>query len=177
MTMPDDAGEDDERLMLDSIFPVSSYPHIIAISSHIPQEPPRPPSPEPTIAVYERSVIDDPTTVSAQTPWSTITVRLVGSHPLWGHYLCATFPSHENLEPALTASAYAVGTRRAHWRDTSNAHRRSIAGKTCSSSARAQVCQVLSSRRAARARCVTNPSHSTPSSRVPRNDRYGSRRS
>ena len=96
MTMRDDAGEDDERLMLDSIFPVSSYPHIIAISSHIPQEPPRPPSPEPTIAVYERSVIDDNTTVSEQTPWSTITVRLVGSHPLWGHYLCATFPSHEN---------------------------------------------------------------------------------
>ncbi|KAF8262016.1 putative methyltransferase-domain-containing protein [Lactarius quietus] len=54
--------------MLDSIFP----------------EPPRPPSPEPTIAVYERSVVDSTT---PGTPWSTITVRLVGSHPLWGHYL------------------------------------------------------------------------------------------
>jgi nicotinamide N-methyltransferase len=71
--MPDDAGvergEDDEPLMIDSIFP----------------EPPRPPSPEPTIAVYERSVIDDST--SGPHPWNTITVRLIGSHPLWGHYL------------------------------------------------------------------------------------------
>ncbi|KAH9010147.1 nicotinamide N-methyltransferase [Lactarius hengduanensis] len=60
-------GEDDECLMLDEIFP----------------DPPRPPSPEPTIAVYESGVTD------AGTPrlWSTITVRLVGSHPLWGHYL------------------------------------------------------------------------------------------
>ncbi|KAN0129048.1 nicotinamide N-methyltransferase [Lactarius tabidus] len=75
--MSDDAGvergEDEGPLMMDSIFP----------------EPPRPPSPEPTIAVYERSVIDDPIAGSAPTAhsWSTITVRLVGSHPLWGHYL------------------------------------------------------------------------------------------
>ncbi|KAI9438970.1 nicotinamide N-methyltransferase [Lactarius indigo] len=60
-------GEDDEHLMLDAIFP----------------EPPRPPSPEPTIAVYESSVTD----AESPRPWSTITVRLVGSHPLWGHYL------------------------------------------------------------------------------------------
>ncbi|KAH8988258.1 hypothetical protein EDB86DRAFT_3065599 [Lactarius hatsudake] len=69
--MADDAGvergEDDECLMLDEIFP----------------EPPRPPSPEPTIAVYESGVSDTGT----PRPWSTITVRLVGSHPLWGHYL------------------------------------------------------------------------------------------
>ncbi|KAI9457210.1 nicotinamide N-methyltransferase [Lactarius psammicola] len=75
--MPDDAGvergEDDECLTLDSIFP----------------EPPRPISPEPTIAVYERSVPDATTagTPHAPRPWNTITVRLVGSHPLWGHYL------------------------------------------------------------------------------------------
>ena len=58
------------------------------------QEPPRPPTPEPTIAVYEN--------ISNTTPednrrhdlnlssWSTISIRLVGSHPLWGHYLYVT---------------------------------------------------------------------------------------
>jgi hypothetical protein len=70
--MSDDAGvergEDDEPLMMDSIFPVSESIHRPSPSHTIhPQEPPRPPSPEPTIAVYERSVIDDPTAGSAPT--------------------------------------------------------------------------------------------------------------
>ncbi|EJF58955.1 hypothetical protein DICSQDRAFT_156488 [Dichomitus squalens LYAD-421 SS1] len=43
-------------------------------------EPPRPPSPEPTTAVYTRERSD-------QTDWTTINLRLVGSHPLWAHYL------------------------------------------------------------------------------------------
>jgi hypothetical protein len=65
--MPDDAGVErgeDDKLMLDSIFPVS---FVSADHRHLttpPQEPPRPPSPEPTIAVYERSVIDDTTSGS-----------------------------------------------------------------------------------------------------------------
>ncbi|KAI0711566.1 putative methyltransferase-domain-containing protein [Earliella scabrosa] len=44
-------------------------------------EPPRPPSPEPTLATYtrERTVVGD--------DWTKIDIRLVGSHPLWGHYL------------------------------------------------------------------------------------------
>ncbi|KAH9172546.1 FAD/NAD-P-binding domain-containing protein [Lactarius sanguifluus] len=53
-------------------------------------EPPRPPSPEPTIAVYESSVTD----AGTPRPWSTITVRLVGGHPLWGHHLCVPIHTH-----------------------------------------------------------------------------------
>ncbi|EDR08955.1 uncharacterized protein LACBIDRAFT_249330, partial [Laccaria bicolor S238N-H82] len=47
-------------------------------------EPLRPPTPEPTISTYTRpeenvGVGDD--------AWREINVRLVGAHPLWGHYL------------------------------------------------------------------------------------------
>ncbi|KAI0296727.1 hypothetical protein B0F90DRAFT_1636115 [Multifurca ochricompacta] len=55
---------DDGNLSLDSIF----------------IEPPRPPSPEPTIAVRHSRQ-------QSSTHWKTIVVRLIGSHPLWGHYL------------------------------------------------------------------------------------------
>ncbi|KZV72532.1 hypothetical protein PENSPDRAFT_750827 [Peniophora sp. CONT] len=43
-------------------------------------EPPRPPTPPPTIAIYDRDAAlgDD---------WKQIQITLVGSHPLWGHYL------------------------------------------------------------------------------------------
>ncbi|KAH9979473.1 hypothetical protein BGW80DRAFT_1435008 [Lactifluus volemus] len=54
-----DGANDDGSLALDTIF----------------TEPPRPPSPEPTIVVYEN-----------MRAW-LISVRLVGNHPLWGHYL------------------------------------------------------------------------------------------
>ncbi|KAI0937635.1 hypothetical protein AcW1_001532 [Taiwanofungus camphoratus] len=55
-------------------------------------EPPRPPPPEPTVSIYTRSVRSD---LHAKRDieddkghqWSTIQIRLVGSHPLWGHYL------------------------------------------------------------------------------------------
>ncbi|KAF9236770.1 putative methyltransferase-domain-containing protein [Melanogaster broomeanus] len=39
-------------------------------------EPPRPPSPEPTLATYSRG-----------TAQPDVNIRLVGSHPLWGHHL------------------------------------------------------------------------------------------
>jgi len=69
--MSDMEGSDDEGgLALGSIFP----------------EAPPPPSPEPTIAVY-RNVQDQLHPPHIPAPWSTISIRLVGSHPLWGHYL------------------------------------------------------------------------------------------
>ncbi|KAJ7594107.1 nicotinamide N-methyltransferase [Mycena floridula] len=55
----------DDALDLESMFPVT-------------QEPPRPPSPEPTFAVYSREKTGD---------WSEIKIRLVGNHPLWAHHL------------------------------------------------------------------------------------------
>ncbi|CAL1709264.1 unnamed protein product [Somion occarium] len=58
-------SEDEASLSLDAVF----------------TEPPRPPTPEPTIATYTRTIHpqgDD---------WSKINIRLVGSHPLWGHHL------------------------------------------------------------------------------------------
>jgi len=58
---------DDESLDLDKIF----------------TEPSRPPSPEPTIAKYIR----DKDQVRSTDDWQEIEVRLVGTHPLWGHYL------------------------------------------------------------------------------------------
>ncbi|KAK7683092.1 hypothetical protein QCA50_013765 [Cerrena zonata] len=47
-------------------------------------EPPRPPTPEPTIATYTRSTSS---TDDGLDQWSKIDIRLVGSHPLWGHHL------------------------------------------------------------------------------------------
>jgi len=86
-----DGGEDDDGLALGTIF----------------TEPPRPPSPEPTIAVYENITSFDDNLHLHQyqhrhqhrhhhhnhdhdpnlSLWRTISVRLVGSHPLWGHHL------------------------------------------------------------------------------------------
>ncbi|EJT98025.1 hypothetical protein DACRYDRAFT_96680 [Dacryopinax primogenitus] len=43
---------------------------------------PSPPPPEPTIAYYD---LDSPVEGSERGP--RLTIRLVGSHPLWGHYL------------------------------------------------------------------------------------------
>lgn len=48
------------------------------------KEPPRPPTPEPTIAKYTR----DSNQVRSPDDWKEIEIRLVGTHPLWGHYLC-----------------------------------------------------------------------------------------
>ncbi|KAG8942767.1 nicotinamide n-methyltransferase [Tulasnella sp. 419] len=49
-------------------------------------DPERPPSPKATFASYARSFNEErPSDKSGS--WQTITVRLVGNHPLWGHYL------------------------------------------------------------------------------------------
>lgn len=42
---------------------------------------PRPPSPSPSFDLYHRE------TESRTGDWSSVEIRLVGSHPLWGHYL------------------------------------------------------------------------------------------
>ncbi|KIM35441.1 hypothetical protein M413DRAFT_430793 [Hebeloma cylindrosporum] len=60
-------NDDPEGLDLDSVF----------------TEPPRPPSPEPTTSVYTR----DQGKELAEIDWKEIKIRLVGSHPLWAHYL------------------------------------------------------------------------------------------
>ncbi|KAI0746548.1 putative methyltransferase-domain-containing protein [Daedaleopsis nitida] len=61
-------------------------------------EPPRPPSPEPTFATYrrEREVNSG--------DWTKIDIRLVGSHPLWGHHLwnaSLAFASYLDEHPEL----------------------------------------------------------------------------
>ncbi|KZO90132.1 hypothetical protein CALVIDRAFT_542972 [Calocera viscosa TUFC12733] len=46
------------------------------------QEPPSPPPPEPTIAYYDLDEL-----VEGSQSGKRLNIRLVGSHPLWGHYL------------------------------------------------------------------------------------------
>ena len=63
------------------------------ISYPLAKEPQRPPSPDPTWAVFTRN----PETEQRKTAtegkiasgesWSEVQIRLVGAHPLWGHYL------------------------------------------------------------------------------------------
>ncbi|KAF8901363.1 hypothetical protein CPB84DRAFT_1815211 [Gymnopilus junonius] len=60
------ATEEEENFNLDSVF----------------EEPPRPPTPEPTIATYTREK-----ELCSTDGWTEIKIRLVGSHPLWAHYL------------------------------------------------------------------------------------------
>ncbi|OCH84344.1 hypothetical protein OBBRIDRAFT_821920 [Obba rivulosa] len=70
--MSDSEGE--QGLSLDAVF----------------TEPPRPPSPEPSVVTYTRERTDaEPSTHASgdAATWETIDIRLVGSHPLWGHYL------------------------------------------------------------------------------------------
>ncbi|KAJ3546338.1 hypothetical protein NM688_g5526 [Phlebia brevispora] len=80
-------SSDDDALELDSVF----------------LEPPRPPSPEATIATYCR--VPPPWALSTDYDvWSEIEVRLVGSHPLWGHYLwnaSRAFASYLDAHPEL----------------------------------------------------------------------------
>ncbi|KAH9918645.1 nicotinamide N-methyltransferase [Fomitopsis serialis] len=62
-------------------------------------EPPRPPSPEPTTVTYVREAQD-----GVNNDWSEVSIRLVGSHPLWGHYLwnaSRAFASYLNAHPEL----------------------------------------------------------------------------
>ncbi|GJE86741.1 nicotinamide N-methyltransferase-like protein [Phanerochaete sordida] len=82
------SGSDDEGgLDLDSVF----------------LEPPRPPSPEPTISTYTRA-LHSSTLTANHGVWSDIEIRLVGSHPLWGHYLwnaARSFASYLDAHPEL----------------------------------------------------------------------------
>ncbi|KAI0088418.1 putative methyltransferase-domain-containing protein [Irpex rosettiformis] len=69
-------------------------------------EPPRPPSPEPTLAIYSRAAAQDSQlhTNDEHLVWSKIEIRLVGSHPLWGHYLwnaARSFASYLDAHPDL----------------------------------------------------------------------------
>ncbi|KAF8216371.1 putative methyltransferase-domain-containing protein [Mycena galopus ATCC 62051] len=69
----------------------------ISLGSLYPEEP-RPPSPEPTVAVYERDAD------IASLDWREIKIRLVGSHPLWGHHLwnaARAFASYLDHAPEL----------------------------------------------------------------------------
>ncbi|TFK68917.1 hypothetical protein BDN72DRAFT_841219 [Pluteus cervinus] len=59
----------------------------------------RPPSPEPTFAVYRRTDCE-------AREWKVIKIRLVGSHPLWGHYLwnaARSFASYLDAHPEFYA--------------------------------------------------------------------------
>jgi hypothetical protein len=66
---------------------VSPSDHPDVFSQINKQEPPRPASPEPTIVVYENNESAAQEQSDVHLSWSSISVRLVGSHPLWGHYL------------------------------------------------------------------------------------------
>ncbi|KAI0067392.1 hypothetical protein BV25DRAFT_1819716 [Artomyces pyxidatus] len=64
-------------------------------------EPPRPPSPEPTTAIYKRTYVHKDL---GQKAWNEIAIRLVGNHPLWGHYLwnaSRSFASYLDAHPEL----------------------------------------------------------------------------
>ncbi|OSD07813.1 hypothetical protein PYCCODRAFT_1449006 [Trametes coccinea BRFM310] len=64
-------------------------------------EPPRPPTPEPTVTTYTR---ERKASTSSTDDWSTIDIRLVGSHPLWGHHLwnaSRAFASYLDDHPEL----------------------------------------------------------------------------
>lgn len=58
------------------------------------KEPPRPPTPEPTIAVYDRE------------QGGQIKIRLVGSHPLWGHYLYVRSNTTVDLTNSISCSRW-----------------------------------------------------------------------
>ncbi|KAJ6493670.1 nicotinamide N-methyltransferase [Mycena vitilis] len=69
----------------------------ISLDGMFPEEP-RPPTPEATVAVYDRD--DD----IVSTAWRHIKIRLVGSHPLWGHHLwnaARAFASYLDHAPEL----------------------------------------------------------------------------
>ena len=82
---------DDESLDLEKIFTVSLLVSLELYDSkkkmlNLRKEPSRPPSPRPTIAKYIR----DSNQIHSPDDWKEIEIRLVGTHPLWGHYLCVS---------------------------------------------------------------------------------------
>ncbi|KDQ58290.1 hypothetical protein JAAARDRAFT_35099 [Jaapia argillacea MUCL 33604] len=67
-------------------------------------EAPRPPSPEATVSVYNRDLDRPESSQESEGPWSTVKIRLVGSHPLWGHHLwnaALAFASYLDHNPEL----------------------------------------------------------------------------
>ncbi|PPQ74708.1 hypothetical protein CVT26_007559 [Gymnopilus dilepis] len=77
------SSEDDETYNLDEVFEVSKHACLLNGIAPTEKEPPRPPTPEPTVATYTRDAQNLPSDES----WREIRIRLVGSHPLWAHYL------------------------------------------------------------------------------------------
>lgn len=110
------ATAEDDDIALDGLFTVSIHNTISIIlrstSGSFQQEPPRPPSPEPTVFTYTRPpnsqrplhTESHPKVPSdlASSNWSRLKIKLVGSHPLWGHHL---FVYHLSLaiQPSLTS--------------------------------------------------------------------------
>ncbi|KAG6816372.1 hypothetical protein H0H87_006645 [Tephrocybe sp. NHM501043] len=72
-------SDDEAEISLGSMFTHIELSNVPTVT----QEPPRPPTPEPKLAVYTREKTVDPTAEE----WKEIHVRLVGDHPLWGNYL------------------------------------------------------------------------------------------
>lgn len=90
--MDDDVQENDD-LALGSVFP----------------EEERPPTPEPTVTTFIRSSnhAERGNVSSQQQIWDAIEVRLVGTHPLWGHYLwnaARAFANYLDVNPRLYRS-------------------------------------------------------------------------
>lgn len=77
--------EDEKDLNLGSIFQVSDS--VIRQGAHndtyCVEDEPQPPDPDPSFDHYRRE------TGERTGNWSSVEIRLVGSHPLWGHYLYA----------------------------------------------------------------------------------------
>ncbi|KZV80429.1 hypothetical protein EXIGLDRAFT_630171, partial [Exidia glandulosa HHB12029] len=66
----------------------------------------RPPSPEPTVATFTR----DSSRISSDDDWRELSIRLVGSHPLWGHHLWNAARSFASFLD-LNSDVYCKGKR------------------------------------------------------------------
>ncbi|KAI8986773.1 putative methyltransferase-domain-containing protein [Trametes punicea] len=90
--MSDSEGE--AGLALDAVFTV-------CLTVDCTHGTPSPPSPEPTVTIYQR---EQQVVESSEDAWSSIEIRLVGSHPLWGHHLwnaSRAFASYLDDHPEL----------------------------------------------------------------------------
>ncbi|PAV19105.1 nicotinamide N-methyltransferase [Pyrrhoderma noxium] len=82
--------QENDDLALDAVFP----------------EEERPPTPDPTITTYVRTLkqAERGNEASQHYMWDAIEVRLVGTHPLWGHYLwnaARAFANYLDANPDL----------------------------------------------------------------------------